>query len=218
MAYGVEEFGPTEDELVAQKWISAVSSDNRHALTVINDRVYGFDFKGGELRISLLRSPAYAADTGDSRSLRIQDRFLPRMDQGEKIFRFWINGGRASERFSVVDREAITKNEAPMALCCFPSGAGKKIPPSLILSDKVIQVPAVKMAEDKNWLVLRLFEPTGKSRDTKVSIPTLNKNFELSFGAFELKTIGIDLGSKEMFELDLIEKKLKTQGSLFNPE
>jgi len=218
VAYGVEEFGPTEDELVAQKWVSVVSSDNRYVLTVINDRVYGFDFKGGELRISLLRSPAYAADTGDSWSLRTQDRFLPRMDQGERIFRFWINGGQATERLALIDREALAKNERVMALCCFPSGEGKEIAPSLILSDKAIQVTAIKMAEDKNWLVFRLFEPTGKNRKTNITVPGLNMDFDLSLGAFEIKTIAVDLGSKEIFELDLIERRLKSQGFLFKTE
>jgi alpha-mannosidase len=218
VAYGVQEFDPTDDELVAQKWQSLVSSDNRHALTVINDRVYGFDFKGGELRISLMRSPAYAADTGDSLSLYIKNRFIPRMDQGERIFRFWINGGKAKERLTLIEREALVKNEAPMALCCFPSGEGRKIAPSLVLSDKAIQVTAIKMAEDKNWLVVRFFEPTGKKRKTHVVMPSLNVDFELSLGAFEIKTIAVDLGSKEIFELDLIERKLKTQGSLFKTE
>jgi len=218
VAYGVEKFGQAEDELVAQKWVSVVSSDNQHALTVINDRVYGFDFKGGELRISLLRSPAYAADTGDSRSLSIQDRFLPRMDQGERIFRFWINAGKAKDRLALIDREALAKNERVMALCCFPSGEGKEIAPSLILSDKAIQVTAFKMAEDKNWLVFRLFEPTGRNRKTRVEIPGLNIACDLSLGAFEIKTVAVDLGSRDMFELDLVERKLKTQGSLFKPE
>jgi alpha-mannosidase len=218
VAYGVHEFDPTEDELVAQKWVSVVSSDNRHALTVVNDRVYGFDFKGGEIRISLLRSPAYATDMGDSRALRMQDRFLPRMDQGERIFRFWINGGKATERLTLIDREALAKNEAPMALCSFPSGEGKPLLPSLVLSDKAVQVTAMKMADDKNWLVFRLFEPTGKGRKTQISIPSLNMECGLSLSAFEIKTIAVDLGTKEMFELDLVERKLKTQGSLFKVE
>ncbi len=218
VAYGVQEFEPTEDELVAQKWMSVVSLDNQYALTVINDRIYGFDYKNGELRISLLRSPAYAADTGDSSSLSKQDRCLPRMDQGERIFRFWINGGKAKERLALIDREALAMNERVMALCCFPSGEGKEIVPSLILSDKAIQVTAFKMAEDKNWLVFRLFEPTGRIRKTQVAIPGLKMVFDLSLGAFEIKTIAVDLGSKEMFELDLVERKLKTQGSLFKPE
>jgi len=218
VAYGVEEFEPTEDELVAQKWVSVVSPDNRYALTVINDRVYGFDYKGGELRLSLLRSPAYATDLGDSGVLRTQDRFLPRMDQGERIFRFWINAGKAAELLTRVDREALVKNEIPMALCCFPPGKGKKIAPSLILSDKAVQVPAVKMAEDKNWLVCRLFEPTGRSRKTRVTLAALNVQFDVSLGPFEIKTIGVDLASRAVFPLDLMEKKLKSQGSLFSKD
>jgi alpha-mannosidase len=215
VAYGVQEFHPSDDERVAQKWVGMVSQDNRHALTVINDRVYGFDLKGDELRISLLRSPAYATDLGESRALRMQDRFLPRMDQGERIFRFWINGGRATERLTRVDREALAKNETPMSLCCFPSGQGKPASPSLALSDKAVQVTAFKMAEDKDWLILRLFEPTGKSRKTQVSVPFLNLDFGLSMSAFEIKTIAVDLASKETFELDLMERKLKKQGALF---
>jgi len=218
VAYGVQEFEQSEDELVAQKWVGVVSSDNQHALTVINDRIYGFDYRDGELRLSILRSPAYAADTGDSWSLSMRDRFLPRMDQGERIFRFWINGGKAKERLVLVDREALAKNERAMALCCFPSGEGKEVAPSLILSDKAIQVTAFKMAEDKNWIVFRLFEPTGRIRKTQVAIPGLNMDFNLSLGAFEIKTIAVDWESKKTFELDLVERKLKTQGSLFNPE
>ncbi len=215
VAYGVEEFRPTDDELVAQKWMSVLSADRRHALTVINDRVHGFDFKGGELRISLLRSPAYAADVGDSSALRSQDRYIPRMDQGERVFRFWINGGKVSERLTLVDREALAKNEAPMLLPFFPSGAGKEPPPSLILSDKAVQATAVKLAEDRNWLVVRLFEPTGKSRKTRIDIPCLDMDFELSLGPFEIKTVAVDLGSRKTFELDVIERKLKSQGDLF---
>lgn len=217
-AYGVEEFEPTEDELVAQKWVGIVSADKRHALTVINDRIHGFDYKGGELRLSLLRSPAYATDLGDSGSLRTKDRFIPRMDQGERIFRFWVNAGKATERLTRIDREALTKNESPMALCCFPSGKGKGIAPSLVLSDRALQVAAVKMAEDKNWLVYRFFEPTGRSRKTKVTIPALGIQFDVSMGAFEIKTIAVDLSSKKVFELDLMEKRLTSQRSLFSQE
>jgi alpha-mannosidase len=215
VAYGVEEFEPTENELVAQKWVSVLSADKRYALTVINDRVYGFDFKGGELRISLLRSPAYAADVGDSSALRSQDRYIPRMDQGERIFRFWIKGGKAAERLTLIDREALAKNEAPVPLPFFPSGEGKEPPPSLILSDKAVQATAFKVAEDRNWLVIRLFEPTGKSRKTRVDIPCLDVNFDLMLSPFEVKTVGVDLGSKKTFELDVVERKLKSQGDLF---
>jgi alpha-mannosidase len=148
----------------------------------------------------------------------MQDRFLPRMDQGERIFRFWVNGGKASERLAVVDREALTKNESPMVLSCYPPGNGEMTPPSLVLDDKTIQATTMKIAEDKNWLIVRLFEPTGKARETKMAIPCLGLECRVSLGPFEIKTIAVDLGTKKIFESDLIEKKLKKQGALFKTE
>jgi alpha-mannosidase len=218
VACGTEEFQKTDDELVAQKWMGVFSSNDRYALTVINDRTYGFDFKNGEIRLSLLRSAAYAADTGESLALRVQDRFLPRLDQGERIFRFWINGGEAAERLAGVDREALAKNETPIALCCFPSGQGKRVLPSLVLEDDAIQTSAVKMAEARNWLIIRFFEPTGKKRKTRVRIPCLHLAFDLCFDPFEIKSIAVNRDTKDYFEVDLMEEKIKKQGLLFQTE
>jgi len=218
VAYGVADFKETNDELVAQKWIGVISSDKKHALTVINDRTYGFDFKNGEIRLSLLRSPAYAADTGKSWSLGPQDRFIPRMDQGERVFRFWVNGGKASERLDVINRESSAKNEMPIALFGFPSGRGKEAVPGLVLSDKVIQATAVKLGEQKKWLILRLFEPSGEKRKTRVSIPSLSLDFDVSLDRFELKSLAVDLGTKEVFEVDLMERRLREQEVLFKSE
>ncbi len=218
VAYGVADFKKTNDEMAAQRWIGVTSSDQKHALTVINDRTYGFDFKNGEIRLSLLRSPAYAADTGKSWSLDTQDRFIPRMDQGERVFHFWINGGRTSERLGVADRESSIKNEMPIALCCFPSGEGTEPVPALVLSDKMIQVTAAKMGEQKKWVILRLFEPSGKKRETRISIPALSLNFDVSLEGFELKSLAVDPRSKKVFEVDLIERRLRAQDMLFEWE
>lgn len=212
VAYGVENFSKEGEELVAQKWVGVTSSDRKCALTVINSGTYGFDFADGELRLSLLRSPAYSADTvNESMSLVHQDRFEPRMDQGERIFRYWINGGQAAERFSKVDREALVKNETPVVLSCFPPGKGKNPFPGITLDDAVVQVTAVKMAEESNWLIMRLFEPTGKARETVVEIPFLKLKLDVSLKGFEIKTLAVDLATKEVFETDLMEQKLKAK-------
>jgi alpha-mannosidase len=217
VAYGVEEFQAAEYERVAQKWLGVISADDGLAFTVINDRTYGFDFKGGELRLSLLRSPAYAADTGTGWSLVSQDRFIPRMDQGERIFRFWIDGGNVSERLAQVDREALARNEAPLALCCFPPEGKEEVLPGVVLSGKAIQATAVKMAEEREWLILRLFEPTGKKRKTKVALPLLSLEFDVSLSAFEIKSLAVDLRTKEVFEVDLMERRTGKQKLLFSP-
>ncbi len=209
VAYGVEEFTREKEELVAQKWVGVVSSDKKYALTIINNGTYGFDFSNGELRHSLLRSAAYAAHPVDGKKPIVPlDRFEPRIDQGERVFRFWINGGEAQERLSQVDREALIKNESPMALSWFPPGKGKKILPSVSVSGDAIQFTSIKMAEENNWLLIRLFEPTGGERKTDVSIPCLHLYFEVKLQGFEIKTMAVDLESKEIFEVDLMEKRL----------
>lgn len=208
VAYGVEDFGRLGEELVAQKWIASVSSDKKKALTVINEGIYGFDCFKGEIRLSLLRSPAYAGHPVGSKPIVPQDRFRPRIDVGERAFRFWINGGAAQRRLLTIDREALVKNERPVALSCCPSGAGKKHSPGILLSDDAVQLAAFKLAETRDWLVFRLFEPTGSKRSTHVDIPSLGLSFDVSLGKYEVKTLACDLKSRRLFETDLLEREL----------
>jgi alpha-mannosidase len=206
VAYGIEEFNHPGEEQLAQKWLSVSSPYLDIAFTVVNNGTYGFDYEQGEIRLSLLRSPAYSAHpTDDNSPLVKQDRFEPRIDQGERTFTFWMNAGSLEDRFSAVDREAMVKNEGIMALCYFPPGKGKQVYPGVTLSDPVVQLKALKFAENKPWIIVRLFEPTGKSRNTSLKIPFLNIKYTVSLTGFEIKTIGIDMRSKSIFELDLLE-------------
>lgn len=208
VAYGVEEFENDGNEKIAQKWLGIASYDKNYALTIINDRTYGFDFKDGELRLSLLRSPAYSGHPVDDVTPIIrQDRFEPRIDQGERIFKFWLNAGDYKERFSGIGREAFVKNEFPMVLCCYPSGFGKKVIQGVILSDKAIQLTTLKLAEDNDNIIIRLFNPTDNERKTEVKIPCLNMKIDILLTPFELKTIAIDIRTKEFHEVDLLERK-----------
>ena len=209
VAYGVEEFDREGEELVAQKWVSVVSEGQNQAMTVINDCIHGLDFESGELRLSLLRSPAYSGHPIKGKPhITPQDRFEPRLDQGERNFTFWLNAGQANDRLSKIDREALVKNEPPMSLCCFPSGDGEPAVPGVTLSDDVVQLNALKMGEKYDWLILRLFEPTGAARKTEVNIPYLGVKFYVALGAFEIKTIGIETHGKTHFELDLLERRI----------
>ncbi len=209
VAYGVEEYQREEIELVAQKWIGIVSRDKKFGLTVINDGTYGFDFADGELRLSLLRSPAYSGHPVDGEPHIVpQDRFEQRIDQGIKRFRFWVNGSDASHRFAHIDREAMVKAEPPMSLVCFPSGRGERSLPNISLSDDVLQLTTLKMAEENPWIIIRLFNPTPDTRGTQVSIPVLSLNFQVSMEKYEIKTMAVDIKTKDVFETDLMENKI----------
>ncbi len=204
-ACGVADLPANGDEAVSQKWLAVVSDAGNAAFTVINDGTYGADFADGELRLSLLRSPAHAADPAGPFLPMAQDRFVPRIDQGERVFRFWINGGEAAERLAAVDREALAKNEAPMVLPFFPPGTGKKAKPFITLSDDRVQVMALKQAEKSKDLIIRLFEPTGTARTTELSLPALKARIEVSLGPFEIKTLRYVKKSKSFLNVDLLE-------------
>jgi alpha-mannosidase len=208
VAYGVEKFDRPGEELVAQKWIGMESPAEKMALTVINDTNYGFDYDNGELRISMLRSPAYSGHPGrKDQPIAPQDRFEPRIDQGEQSFRFWIQAGNHAERKESVHRESLIRNESLPALCCYPSGKGEKLLPGVILSDPTIQLSALKMSEKKNRLVMRLFEPAGKNRTVEITIPVLDFSCTIALKPFEIKTIAIDPGARTMVETDLLERE-----------
>ncbi len=209
VACGVEEFDRAGEELVAQKWIGLESPTEQIALTVINDTTYGFDYDKGELRISMLRSPAYSGHPiKKDQPIVPQDRFEPRIDQGEQSFRFWIQAGDHCGRKESIHRESLIRNEPPPALCCYSRGKGEKLLQGVIISDPIVQLSALKMSEKNERLVIRLFEPTGQERKIEIKIPVLDFSGTITLKPFEIKTIAVDPGTKTIVETDLLEREL----------
>jgi alpha-mannosidase len=207
-AYGMADLPSDGNEAVAQKWVAVVAKDSDAAFTCINDGSYGSDFLKGELRLSLLRSAAYSADPVPSGPMVSQDRYVPRIDQGERLFRYWVNGGRGAGRLKSVDREALAKNEKPFVLAYFPAGRGKRPKPFIELSDDVLQVGALKKAEDGNDLIIRLFEPTGQRRTAVLSLPWAQAEWRVTLSPFEIRTIRFNPKTHRFGEADLLERPL----------
>jgi alpha-mannosidase len=125
------------------------------------------------------------------------------------LFSFWFNAGDVRERLDAIDREALVKNERPFALSFFPPGMGNKLKAGIKLSDKVVQVTTFKKAEAGNAVIVRLFEPTGRSRSTTLELPFAGVKTKVSLGGFELKTLKIDPKSGKVTETDLLEKPIR---------
>ena len=208
-AYGREALPTGGDEAVAQKWTAVVSAAAGAVVTCINDGTYGSDFRDGEMRLSLLRSPAHACDEAEGRPLRYRDRFIPRIDQGEHVFRFWLNAGPLEERLDAVEREALVRNEAPSVLSYFPPGTGRRARPLAVLSDDVVLATVFKKAEDSAGLVIRLFEPTGRKRTTILTLPFAGARTKVVLGPFEIKTLVFSPRTGRFKETDLLERPLR---------
>ena len=209
VAFGTDELPSNGDEAVAQKWLALVSEKDGAAFSVINDCVYGSDYYQGELRISLLRSPAYSADTWEDKLVIAEDRLIPRQDQGERFFHFWINGGPLTERMERIGQEALARNEKPYVLPFCPAGSGKRPRAGLVLDGPAVELAAFKKAEDGNDLVVRLFEPTGKPRTAIVGLPAFGARKKVRLAGFEVKTLRFSPRSRKWAETDLLEKRLK---------
>ena len=176
------------------------------AVTVINDGVYGSNFADGELRLSLLRSPAFSGHPFWDRLIVVQDRYLPRIDQGERLYRFWFNAGKVCQRLDAVDREALVRNEKPFALSFYPPGQGSKPKSGPTLSDNAVQITAMKCAENGRDIIVRLFEPTGKKRSTTLRLPFVSMSMKVDMKGFEIKTLKINPRTKKVCEVNLLEK------------
>ena len=206
VAYGRDRLPGEEREVVAQKWVAAVSPSRNLALTCINEGVYGSDFPDGEMRITLLRSPAYSAHPFEDRKTLPQDRYTPRIDQGERQFTLWFNAGPADERLDRVEREALAHNERPMALSFYPAGTGALPGAGVTLSDGCVALTAFKRTENGTGYVLRLFEPTGTARKTTVAVPALGIEKEISLNPFEIKSLLLVPEKDSLVEVDLLER------------
>ena len=205
VAFGTQELPCDGREAVCQKWAGIMNLKENIAFTCVNDGVYGSDFMAGELRISLLRSPSYSGHPISDRTIVTQDRFIPRIDQGERLFTFWFNGGALKERLENIDHEAAMHSEKPFPLSFFPSGKGEKALPLIKISDVGVQMSTFKRSEDNKDYIIRLFECTGNFRTAEILIPYLQIKQKITFGKFEIKTYRLSEEDKTLTEVTLME-------------
>jgi alpha-mannosidase len=179
-------------ETLMHRWIDL--SDGDAGLAVLNDCKYGYDARGSQLRVTLLKSPVYP---------------WPDADQGEHRFRlalmphrgFAIDGGlivEAAEDFNMPLRwlGQVAEENSPV-----------DVEPPFTLQGDGVAVSAVKKADDDDGIVIRLFETRGRRAEVVVSTPfgsaaavdllerdpvpqpMIDGRMTLTFKPFEIKTL-----------------------------
>jgi alpha-mannosidase len=207
VSYGRDVLPSTGREVVAQKWSAVVSKHDDLALTIVNDGTYASSFTKGEMRITLLRSPAYVAHPFKDWAFIPENMFRPRIDQGERLFTFWMKAGSVEERMCAVAQEAQIHNEKPMIQWFSPSGDGIRPKPVVLLSNRNIQITTTKQAENGKGWIIRLFEPMGRHQKTRLRIladKPISKT--VTFQPFEIKTLKIDTAFRSVVETNLMEE------------
>lgn len=203
-AFGWDDLPTDGGEAVAHKWVAAVSDIK--AIAVINDCQYGSSFKDGNILLTLLRSPVYSGHPIGDNPIVIEDRYTPRIDQGERLYSFRILAGGKDSVLESIDRKALEFNEVPMVITAYPSGEGKKMESLLEISCESVTLHAFKKAEDGDGFIMRLFNGALDKKQFNVCSKLLGFDVELELGCMEVATYRVK--NDNLIKTDLLERKI----------
>lgn len=127
------------------------------------------------------------------------------MEQGERFYRFFIQGGSTARLEETVDRIAQQFNEQPYGFSYCPPGDGKKTPALLEIDNPRVIVSAIKKAEHADGYVLRLYEGSGQAADAKLVMFGGKFETEVHLNGFEIKTYLFIPEKGILTETDLID-------------
>ena len=195
-----------ETESVIQQWVGVEYPESGACLGIINDGTYSVACGPEKLNLRLLRSPAYAAHPLPDRELLTKEHFHPRIDQGERNFRFWLVGGKGSDQIDKLDALAQTLNQAPSALSFFPSGAGQVPVAAPMLDNSCILLQAFKRAEDGEGYIVRLYNAADSLQTARLTYGDGDLISEFTFNGFEIKSVRWLPSTNQCTPCNLIEE------------
>lgn len=177
-AFGREELLQDGKEVVYQKWCGLFEEEKSFA--VFNRGNYGGSFRDGQMEISLLRTPIYAAHPIGDRQLSDSDRCHDHIDMGEREFDF-----RLLENAEDADCQAEIFNQQPYVLSFFPSGEGEAVRKELSISNRNVLLSCFRKQKDGNYLI-RLFHASDKEEQATICL--FGTNSDICMKPYELKS------------------------------
>jgi alpha-mannosidase len=205
IAYGYKVRKAEGDEDPGQRWIdvSGERGGSPYGLTVINDAKYGYSVEGGDLRISIVRSPVYAQF---ERELKPDGEYLWQ-DQGPQTFRMLLVPHASGWREAGVVRLA-EEFTAPVPILYQGIHPGSRPAAASFLSVDApnVVVSAVKKAEDGDDLIVRCFETEGRATQATLNLGLVTRHWTGSFRPLEIKTLRVSRAGGEIREVNVLEQ------------
>jgi len=181
-------------EVCAHKWTDL--SDDGFGVALLNDCKYGVGVKGGEIRLSLMKSGVHPD---------------PRGDEGRHLMTYSLLPHAGGFSVPSVVRPAYELNVAPVTV---PAAARATGVASLVSVDAAnVVVEAVKWAEEGDAFVVRLYEAgrastaatvtvgvaarvasqTNLLEELEAELDLVDNAVKLDFRPFEIKTLRFEL-------------------------
>ena len=205
--YGAIQRPADGTEYPTQRWI--LLENAQKGLGVINTGQYGYDAMDGELRLSLVRSPQYAALTDGGKIAQLE-RTPDFMDIGPHEIQLAFVVGAQPDILAETIRIAQQTNIPAMVLPYFQAAETRsdlrQAPgPLLSIEPSSVVLAALKQAEDGKGLIIRLHESIGSPTEATLTLPD-SSSVPISMNAFEIKTIRLYNGSIQ--PCDLLERTI----------
>ena len=209
--YGAIERSPSGTEEPMNQWID-VSGDwqdkkgkkTRYGLAIADDSLYGYDIKNNEVRVTILRSPLYAMDQSGNKDKTVRPKY---MNQGIHSFKCRLIPHSGSWQKAQLINFAYELNQPPIPFVTYShQGPWTKKSSWISIKPNNLLLTSMKMAEDSDNIILRLFESTGVRTLAKVNLPVWAMEIRTFWQPFEIKSISINIQRKQWSEVDLMEK------------
>jgi len=187
-------------EVPAQRW--ADLSEPGCGMALINDCKYGYDVRGSVMRLSLLRGPTWPDPEADQGTHRFSYALMPHRGLAASLLAAGSVTDEA-EAFNLPLR-CLLAPPAPDRLDAVPNGR--------LVEVEGAMVSAIKLADDKGGVVVRVFEPAGAhGRLSLRPGPALAPWSTAALtDALERPSAAVEVGPEGRVELDLRPFELLT--------
>ncbi len=164
--YGTSDLYMDGRECVAQRFVALKQKDKK-CFAIFNKSIYGSSYKKGKIMLSMLRSPVYCAHPIGDKPIIREDRFIPRMDQGETDYSFRMAVLNENE----LETKSLEFVQNPYALNFYPSNdIEKDTIKNCVVSNKTVALSVFKKADNFNGYIIRLFNNSNDKTETTISI------------------------------------------------
>jgi alpha-mannosidase len=205
-SYGNIERPTDGHENPGQRWIdlSGENGNKTYGLTIINDAKYGYSVLGNDMRLSIARSAVFAHHNPRVLDMKAEHLW---MDQGVQTFRMMIVPHTGSWKGTNIVRTAEEFSAPPLLIYQgIHNGPRPKTGSFLATESRDIIIPAIKLAESGDDLVVRCVETSGVQCTAFLDLKFVGQKWKGSFRPYEIKTLRINVKVSTIKEVNLLEE------------
>jgi len=208
--YGFIERAINGEEEPMQRWVdltgitSANGKELKYGVTIASDSVYSYSALGSEIRLTLLRSPIYAHHDPRKPVSGVDYKYI---DQGIHHFKLLILPHAGSwRRANVILYAELVNSQIPYIIESTHEGKLPREFSFIKTNKKNVIVNVVKLAEDSDDIVLRLYEVHGVRTEVEINLPWIKRTLRTTINPYEIKSLLVSLDpDKPVRECNLIE-------------